>query len=71
MTIEIEAGTTAGLSRAGKEHGHRQAHDRGHARDGGAPGAGFSAFLASALDRLALAALLAGIVWIGVFWAVR
>jgi len=30
---------------------------------------GFSPFLASAFDRLAIAVVLTGLVWIGVVWA--
>lgn len=79
MTIDSEAGALAAPS-AG-HHGHRHTaahHDSGahhgathdhEAHDARVSAGSFSPFLASALDRLALAVVLSGLVWIGVVWA--
>lgn len=74
MTIDSEAGALPAPS-AG-HHGHRHdaaahhgaTHDH-DAHDARLSAGSFSPFLASALDRLALAVVLTGLVWIGVLWA--
>ncbi|MBB5752799.1 hypothetical protein [Prosthecomicrobium pneumaticum] len=56
-------------------HAHAGSQDAAHVLSG--PGAaaarerpGLSAFAASALDRMAVAAVLVGLVWIAILWAV-
>ncbi len=53
------------------DHADHHDHDGGQAHDAARPAVRFSPFLASALDRLGVAVILTGLVWIGVFWAVR
>ncbi len=57
--------------RLAHDHLHDHAHGSGQAHDGAIPAVRFSPFLASALDRLGVAVILTGLVWIGVFWAVH
>lgn len=65
------------------DHGHPHDHDHGHAHShalskpvaGGGSDAlprsyTRSMFLASAVERLVIAALLVGLIWLGIFWAV-
>ncbi len=74
MTLKSDAGVIAvpaKLHSHDHDHSHDHAPDAGQADDAARAAPRFSPFLASALDRLGLAVILAGCVWIGVFWAVR
>jgi hypothetical protein len=57
-------------------HGHRHAHPAGHdhatPRDAVAIPRAYkhSMFLASAIERLVIAVLLIGLIWLGIFWAI-
>ncbi|MBN9059355.1 MULTISPECIES: hypothetical protein [Kaistia] len=72
-----------GHDHEGKGHGRPHDHDLGHVHShaAGAPVARDfdtalprsyrrSMFLASAVERLVIAALLVGLIWLGIFWAV-
>lgn len=70
------AGTPAPASGEPRPHDHVEMHDHSHGSSVGAPlgvasrrRAGERFFLASALDRMALALLLAGLIWLAVLWA--
>ena len=83
LTLNSDIGVTPGLPERLRDapqrlhdHTHAHGHDHGHDAAPGVAqahdaGAGFSPFLASALDRLGVAVILTGFVWIAVFWAVR
>ncbi|MBZ9936497.1 hypothetical protein LB518_09340 [Mesorhizobium sp. BR1-1-16] len=72
MSIESNTGFAAGSAmKAGGDRDHDHAHNHSQAHDSDAAAKTFSPFLASVLDRLGLAVVFAGLVWIGVFWAVR
>jgi len=57
-------------------HGHGHAHSAGHEhaapRDAVAIPRAYkhSMFLASAIERLVIAVLLIGLIWLGIFWAI-
>jgi hypothetical protein len=68
----------------GHHDGHDHAHDHPHAHDhaahraatspaaaaAAAPRVRHSMFLASAVERLGIAVLLAGLIWAGILWAI-
>lgn len=71
-----DAGTSMPVGEAGGTHDHE--HASGHSHRGGErpPTAGGRGrrmgerfFLASALDRMALALVLVGVIWLAVLWA--
>ncbi len=72
MTLKSDAGAIAHPSGPhAHDHGDHHADHAGQAHDAALPRLRFSPFLSSALDRLGLAVILSGLVWIGVVWAVR
>ncbi|WP_073052227.1 hypothetical protein [Kaistia soli] len=71
MSIDSNTVIVPGPMKAVADHGHDHAHHHAQAHDSPAVAKPFSPFLASVLDRLGLAVVFAGLVWIGVFWAVR
>ncbi|HWJ74605.1 MAG TPA: hypothetical protein VNX29_15700 [Kaistia sp.] len=72
MSIKSNTGFAAGSAmRAGGDRDHDRAGHHSQAHDSDTAARTFSPFLASVLDRLGLAIVLAGLVWIGVLWAVR
>lgn len=58
-------------------HGHRHAHPAGHNHEASHAAAvaiprayKHSMFLASAIERLVIAVLLIGLIWLGIFWSI-